>query len=337
MKTIKDVAAYSGVSLTTVSRVVNGSDKVSPKTKAKVDQAIKELGYFPNNAARSLVKKQTDSIAILLRNIHDPFFTDLIRGIEDASATLGRNIIFCSPGKGEKVRDRYIEYLTNGISDAIILYGSLFTDKAMVEHLQEVGFPFLLIENNFQMMPVNQFLIDNVAGARDAVNYLIRHNHKRIAHVMGNPNKKVILERLNGYIETMQDNGLLIQDYYIQNTLSDSTLSLPKFREMMNRPKGERPTAIFCSNDKIAIMVINELTESGFKVPEDVSVVGFDNLNTYGFSYRGPRITSISQPLYQIGYDSIISIDGVLQGSIETPINKFYPTTLEEHETVCSL
>ena len=80
MKTIKDVAAYSGVSLTTVSRVVNGSDKVSPKTKAKVDQAIKELGYFPNNAARSLVKKQTDSIAILLRNIHDPFFTDLIRG-----------------------------------------------------------------------------------------------------------------------------------------------------------------------------------------------------------------------------------------------------------------
>ncbi|WP_321005338.1 LacI family DNA-binding transcriptional regulator, partial [Enterocloster bolteae] len=266
MKTIKDVAAYSGVSLTTVSRVVNGSDKVSPKTKAKVDQAIKELGYFPNNAARSLVKKQTDSIAILLRNIHDPFFTDLIRGIEDASATLGRNIIFCSPGKDEKVRDRYIEYLTNGISDAIILYGSLFTDKAMVEHLQEVGFPFLLIENNFQMMPVNQFLIDNVAGARDAVNYLIRHNHKRIAHVMGNPNKKVILERLNGYIETMQDNGLLIQDYYIQNTLSDSTLSLPKFREMMNRPKGERPTAIFCSNDKIAIMVINELTESGFKV-----------------------------------------------------------------------
>ena len=207
----------------------------------------------------------------------------------------------------------------------------------MVEHLQEVGFPFLLIENNFQMMPVNQFLIDNVAGARDAVNYLIRHNHKRIAHVMGNPNKKVILERLNGYIETMQDNGLLIQDYYIQNTLSDSTLSLPKFREMMNRPEGERPTAIFCSNDKIAIMVINELMESGLKVPEDVSVVGFDNLNTYGFSYRGPRITSISQPLYQIGYDSIISIDGVLQGSIETPINKFYPTTLEEHETVCSL
>ena len=186
-------------------------------------------------------------------------------------------------------------------------------------------------------MPVNQVLIDNVAGARDAVNYLIRHNHKRIAHVMGNPNKKVILERLNGYIETMQDNGLLIQDYYIQNTLSDSTLSLPKFREMMNRPEGERPTAIFCSNDKIAMMVINELMESGFKVPEDVSVVGFDNLNTYGFSSRGPRITSIRQPLYQIGYDSIISIDGVLQGSVQTPINRFYPTTLEEHETVCSL
>lgn len=334
MKTIKDVAAYSGVSLSTVSRVVNGSDKVSPKTKAKVDKAIKELGYFPNNAARSLVKKQTGSIAILLRNIHDPFFTDLIRGIEDASALLGRNIIFCSPGRDEKVRDRYIEYLTNGISDSIILYGSLFSDKTMIEHLQAVEFPFLLIENNFAMMPVNQFLVDNVNGAKDAVNYLIRHNHKRIAHVMGNPNKKVILERFSGYMETMQDNGLLIREHYIQNTLNDSNLSLPNFREMMAYPAEKRPTAIFCSHDKIAMQVINELQQLGFAVPEEISVVGFDNLNAYGFSYRGPRITSIQQPLYQIGYDSILSIDSLLQGNAAVPLNKFYSTTLAEHETV---
>ena len=121
----------------------------------------------------------------------------------------------------------------------------------------------------------------------------------------------------------MQDNGLLIQDYYIQNTLSDSTLSLPKFREMMNRPEGERPTAIFCSNDKIAMMVINELMESGFKVPEDVSVVGFDNLNTYGFSYRGPRITSIRQPLYQIGYDSIIPLTVSSRAAYKRPLTDF--------------
>lgn len=336
MTTIKDVARHSGVSLTTVSRVVNGSAKVSPKTVAKVNQAIKELGYFPNNAARSLVKKQTDSIAILLRNIHDVYHSELLHGIEDASAKLGRNVIFCSPGKEEKARDRYIEYLTNGISDAIILYGSLFTDKTMIDHLYHVNFPFLLIENNFQTLPVNQFLIDNFRGAKDAVEYLIQHNHRRIAHVMGNPNKKVVLERFSGYSETMQANGLLIRDSFIQNTLSDSSIPLPQFRDMMERPEQERPTAIFCSNDKIAMQVITTLQTLGFSVPEDVSVIGFDNLKNYGVSYRGPRITSIQQPLYDMGYDSIISIDEILNGIITTPISKTYRTTLVEHETVAT-
>lgn len=334
MKTIKDVAQLAGVSLTTVSRVINGSDKVSEKTRTKVDRAVKELGYFPNNAARSLVKKQSDSIAIVLRNLYDPFFTDLIRGIEDASARLERNVIFCSPGKNEKTRDRYIEYLTNGISDAIILYGSLFTDKAMIDHLHDVSFPFLLIENNFQTIPVNQFLIDNVTGARQAIEYLIGHQHKRIAHVMGNPNKKVILERFNGYTETMQSNGLLIRDFYLLNTFDDSTVAFSQLQDMMERPAGERPTAIFCSNDKIAIHVINGLMKLGISVPGDVSVIGFDNLQNYSTSYRGPRITSIQQPFYEIGYDSILSIDAILKGELVTPISKSYSTTLIEHETV---
>ncbi|MBS5284949.1 MAG: LacI family DNA-binding transcriptional regulator [Clostridiales bacterium] len=332
MITIKDVAIYSGVSPTTVSRVINGSEKVTPKTKAKVDQAIKELGYFPNKAARSLVTKQADSIAIMFRNLHDPFFSELIHGIEDAAAHSGRNVIFCSPGKNEKVRDRYIEYLTNGISDAIILYGSLFSDKAMIDHLYKVNFPLLLIENNFQTMPVNQFLIDNINGARSAVQYLIKRGHKKIAHVMGNPNKKVILERFSGYTEAMQANGLMIRDYYIQKTQDDSSISMSAFKDMIERP--ERPTAIFCSDDKIAIQVITALEKLGFSVPEDVSVIGFDNLNSYNNSYRGPRITSVQQPLYQIGYDSILAIDRILKGESTELINKTYSTVLAEHETV---
>lgn len=332
MKTIKDVARLSGVSLTTVSRVVNGSEKVTQKTRDKVNKAIQELGYFPNNAARSLVKKQTDSIAVLLRNIHDPFFSDLICGIEDASLELGRNVIFCSLGKDERIRDRYIEYLTNGISDAIVLYGSLFSDKAMIEHLYNVHFPLLLIENNFQTLPLNQFLIDNVEGAKDAVNYLIRRGHKKIAHVMGNPNKKVILERFSGYTEAMQENGLTIHSSYIQNTLNNSVLSLVQFKEMMESQ--DRPTAVFCSDDKLAIQVINVLNQLGFAVPKDVSVVGFDNLKSYDHSYRGPRITSVQQPLYEIGRDSILSLDKILKGETSEPISKSYKTVLAEHETV---
>lgn len=337
MVTIKDVARHSGVSLTTVSRVINGSEKVTPKTKELVEQSIKELGYFPNKAARSLVTKQGDSIAIMFRNLHDPFFGDLIRGIEDAASQLKQNVIFCSPGKEEKVRDRYIEYLTNGISDGIILYGSLFSDKAMIDHLYKVGFPFLLIENNFQSIPVNQFLIDNITGARQAIEYLISRGHTRIAHVMGNPNKKVVLERFSGYTETMQANGLNIRDFYIQKTLEDSSISTEGLKEMMSYPEAERPTAVFCSNDKIAMQLIQRLNELGFSVPEDISVIGFDNLNTYGFSYHGPRITSISQPLYQIGYDSICEIVKLLnsaESENNDRINRLYSTSLAEHDTV---
>lgn len=334
MKTIKDVARHSGVSLTTVSRVINGSEKVSPKTKEKVSRAIKELGYFPNNAARSLVRKQTDSIAILLRNIHDPFFSDLILGIEDAAFHLERKVIFCSPGKEERIRDGYIEYLTNGISDAIVLYGSLFSDKAMIEHLHNVNFPFLLIENNFPSLPLNQFLIDNVSGAKEATQYLIRRNHKRIAHIMGNPNKKVILERFSGYAEAMQESGLNIRNSYIQNTLDNSHISMTAFTEMMNLPPSERPTAIFCSDDKIAMQVISSLHTLGFSVPNDISVIGFDNLKSYGHNYQGPRITSVQQPLYQIGYDSIVYLDEILKNGSSTPINRQYSTILAEHDTV---
>jgi Transcriptional regulators len=334
MKTIKDVAALAGVSLTTVSRVINNSEKVSPKTKIKVDSAIKELGYFPNNAARSLVKKQTDSIAIVLRNLYDPFFTDLIRGIEDAALELERNVIFCSPGKKENVRDRYIEYLTNGISDAIIIYGSLFSDKAMINHLQAVNFPFLLIENNFQTIPANQFLIDNVTGAKLAIDYLIKNGHKRIAHIMGNPNKKVILERFNGYTEAMQSNNLWIHDFYIMSVSGESTRPQSQIKELMSKPKDERPTAIFCSNDKIAIYTINVLKDLGFLVPEDVSIVGFDDLQNYNVSYQGPQITSIKQPLYEIGHDSITCIDKILKRELAPPVFKLYNTSLAEHATV---
>ena len=116
-------------------------------------------------------------------------------------------------------------------------------------------------------MPVNQFLIDNVNGAKEAVQYLIDRGHTRIAHVMGNPNKKVVLERFSGYTEAMQSNGLLIREDYIQKTREDSTISPIPFKKMMNAPLQERPTAIFCSNDKLAIQSIKLLNTLGFPSP----------------------------------------------------------------------
>ncbi len=334
--TIKDVARVANVSVATVSRVINNRNNVSSEVKATVEKTIQDLGYIPNNAARTLVKKQTDTIAVLLRSLHSPFFSEFIHGIDDAAKELNRNIIYCSLGEQTSTRDRYIKYLTNGVADGIIIYGSLFSDKEMIEQLQRVKFPFLLIENNFQSMHVDQFLVDNLGGAKKAIEYLIHLNHRNIAYFVGNPNKKVILERQTGYLEAMQENGVLIRDYYIQYVANSGEKIKNQVAELMDKEQEERPTAIFCSSDKIAIKVIKALFDMGYNVPKDVSVVGFDNITSYDISYDGPKITSIKQPLYEMGYDSIMKINDRLLGS-EQLISKEYKTTLTKLESVSPL
>ncbi len=335
MVTVKEVAKHAGVSLGTVSRVINGADNVSPQLRQRVQESIKSLGYFPNNAARSLVRRQAGSIAILLRNLHSPFFTELIRGIEDGAFSAGRNVFFCSLGKEQQYRDQYIQFLTNGVSDAIILYGSLYSDQPLIEHLHAVHFPFLLIENNFQALPVNQFLVNNQEGARSAVEYLIRQGHKRIAHFMGDPNKKVNLERFNGYTQAMQNSGLIIRDDYLRNVFNDYDSAYRMAQELMRQPPHLRPTAIFCSSDRIAGRAVMGILDMGGRVPEDMSVVGFDNQRVPDDEYTGPRITGVRQPLYEMGLDSIRTVTGMLDGTIAQPVTRVYDTEFVEHATAC--
>lgn len=335
MVTVKEVAKDAGVSLGTVSRVLNGAKNVSPAIREKVESSIKTLGYFPNNAARSLVRRQAGSIAVLLRNLHSPFFTDLIRGFEDGMQKTHRNVFFCSLGKDQRTRDQYIQFLTNGVSDAIILYGSLYSDQPIIEHLCSVRFPFLLIENNFQSLNVNQFLVSNTKGADDAITYLISKGHTRIAHFMGDPNKKINLDRFTGYTQSMQRHGLLIRDDYLCQIFSDSATAYKMAQSLMRMPAKTRPTAIFCCNDRIAAYAIMGIQDMGLRVPEDVSVIGFDDQRIPDINYNGPRITGIHQPLYQMGFDSIEVINRILGGDEQQPVTRTYHTELAEYETVC--
>ncbi len=337
MVTVKDVARHAQVSLGTVSRVTNGAANVSPEIKRRVEEAIKVLGYFPNNAARSLVRKESNSIAVLMRNLHSPYYCDLIKGIEDTALSIKRNVFFCSLGNDPIYRDQYIHFLTHGISDAIILYGPLFSDQPAIDHLREINFPFLLIENNFQTLPVNQLLINNLEGGAQATAYLIDNGHKKIAHFMGNPNKKVNLDRFNGYMNTMQSHGLLVTDDFLYNIFDDYSAAFRAAQDIMLLPHDIRPTAIFCSNDKIAAHAITGVLDMGYKVPQDISIMGFDNQNKPYAEYCGPHITSIKQPLYQIGADSILTTTDILSGKITQAITKTYETSLVEYDTVAKI
>jgi LacI family transcriptional regulator len=332
--TLKIVAEKAGVSPTTVSRVINNSGYVSEDARRKVEKAIEILNYVPNNAARTLAKKRTNAIGVVVNNLHDPFFHDLIKGFEDGATETSYNIVFCSALGGDVAgKERYVKYLTNGVTDGIVLYGSYLSDESIINYLIDINFPFILIENEISGRIVNNLLIDNVGGAEDAVRYLISLGHKRIAHIVGNPNRKVNIDRMNGYINAMHKNAISIDPSHIKYITTGYVSGYDKMRELML--SDNRPTAVFCSDDAIASYAVRAAIDLGLKVSKDVSVMGFDNRTILPDGYRGPDITTVEQPLYQIGKDSICFLTEVLlNGGCMQPIRKVYSTEIIIKETV---
>lgn len=332
---IKDVAREADVSLATVSRVINRLDGVKPVMQQRVLDAIAKLGYSPNHAARALVTQRTNTIGIVVNNLHDPFFYDLIKGFEMGAQQTSYSVIFCSVLGGDvKSKETYVKYLSNGVVDAIILYGSYLSDESVIRYLHENSkTEYVMIENDAPSVTCNKLLIDNIGGASDAINYLIEKGHKRIAHICGNPDKMVTMDRFNGYIQTMSEAGFKVREGYIQYTSTDYKSGYERMKALLALPAP--PSAVFCSDDAIASYAVRAAMDMGLRVPEDISVMGFDNQSILPDLYRGPVITSVEQPLYTIGMESIRLLSGRLnQEEPGEVVRKVYKTKIIEGETV---
>ena len=335
--TIKDVARVSGVSLATVSRAITGKGYVSKEVREKVMEAVEKTGYHPNQAARALVKRRSGSIGIIVHNLHDPFFYDLIRGFEDAAAEISYKVLFASVvGGNTDSKTEYLHYMSGGVVDAVVMYGSYMSDEEMLRCVSRSStMDYLMIENDIQDFQCNKLLIKNQEGAGKAVRYLIDKGHTKIAHICGNPNKKVTIDRLNGYLETMRFTGLEVCEGYLQHTSSDYRTGYDRMRSLLELKN--RPSAVFCSDDAIASYAVRAAIDMGFRVPEDISIMGFDLQTNLPEKYRGPDITTVQQPLYKIGNDSIkILAEQLREGIIDKPVRKEYDTMIVEQETVCA-
>lgn len=332
---IVDVAREAKVSAATVSRVVNNIDKVKPEVRQKVLDAIRDLGYSPNHAARALVKKRSNCIGIVVNNLHDPFFHDLIKGFEMSAQQTSYAVMFCSVLGGDVAsKEQYVRYLTNGVVDAVILYGSYLSDKSVINYLKDTqDIDYVMIENDAEELNCNKLLIDNFGGAKKAVEYLLQKGHRKIAHICGNPNKKVSRERLDGYLEAMKNAGIEVDERYVQCTSTDYRSGYACANALFDLK--QPPTAIFCSDDAIASFAVRAALDRGLRVPEDISVMGFDNQTILPDHYRGPDITSVNQPLYKIGMDSVKLLSERLNSDEEMePVRKIYQTEIVEKETV---
>lgn len=303
--TIKDVAKLAGVSISTVSRVINNSKPVSHEIKQKVIEAIDELGYKPNEVARTLVTKRSHLIGVIVTDIGNSYVAEMVRGIEEIGKMYKYDILLCSSHGDLGEEQRFIQLLKRKQVEGIILISEIVNDD-IVCILDELQIPFVYLNRYFYIDDFPTVAIDNYEASYEMTNYLIKLGHKKIAYVTVDEGEFSLEEyKIAGYKKAMEEvgvesgflcyaNGYSIEDGY--NIGKD-------FLELKDKSK---ITAVFCSHDEHSIGLMNYFYDNNIRVPEDISVAGFGDIKIASI-YR-PRLTTIKEPHYDIGAVAIRKI-----------------------------
>ena len=315
MITIKDLAKAAGVSVTTVSRALNGYSDVNEKTRQKIKKLAQELGYRPNALAQSLVLKKTRTIGVIMSHIRkseakDSFAFEVLCGINDRVSELNYEILLFSTNPNKQLNKSYIDLCRERNVDGVILQGLGLSDPYMKEVVSQTNFPSVLIDIPLSGERVGHVTSDNVSGSREAVRHLVELGHRHIIMINGYDEASVSRERLNGYILALQEAGIPYDPSYVY----DGNFDEEGGGQCMLRALEEHPqaTAVFCASDLMAIGAIEALKRIGKSVPGDVSVVGFDDIPIS--SYFTPKLTTVRQDKYSLGYQAAQMIVDMLEG-----------------------
>lgn len=301
--TLEEVAARAGVSRATVSRVVNGSPRVSTDIRVGVEAAIAELGYVPNRAARSLVTRRSGSIAVVIaeptgRLFSDPFFPRLLRGVSATLAARDLQLVLLMPSSLPDVR-RTASYLSGGHVDGALLV-SLHGDDPLPTAIAEAGVPLVLVGRPPRGTAASYVDVDNRGGARSAVEHLIGTGRRVVATIAGPADMAPGVDRLAGYREAITEAGLTAE----RDLEATSDFTQDGGTAAMEALLARRPDidAVFAASDLMAAGALSVLASSGRRVPEDVAVVGFDDSPVA--STLRPQLTSIRQPIEEMGHEA---------------------------------
>ncbi|MEU3166706.1 LacI family DNA-binding transcriptional regulator [Streptosporangium sp. NPDC006930] len=296
---IKEVAKYASVSLGTVSNVLNRPDMVSPATRQRVLDAIEKLGYVRNDSARQLRVGRSRTIAIVVLDVSNPFFTDVIRGAEEVVENAGGMLIVCNSGEDAEREGRHLDMLkeqrVQGLLITPVPDGRHPRLDAFVDH----RIPVVLVDRGSGHPSRCSVSVDDITGGRVAADHLADRGHRRIVYVGGPLSIRQVADRRAGAAAALAERG---QDVKLE-TYETLSLSVAAGRQAANdlaaRPVGERPTAIFCANDLVALGVLQGLTAHGIRVPEDIALVGYDDIE-FAAAAAVP-LSSVRQPRAQLG------------------------------------
>ncbi|GMM90771.1 DNA-binding transcriptional regulator CytR [Vibrio fortis] len=310
MATMKDVAQLAGVSTATVSRALMNPEKVSVTTRKRVETAVLEAGYSPNTLARNLRRNESKTIITIVPDICDPYFAEIIRGIEDAAVENDYLVLLGDSGQQKKRESSFVNLVFTKQADGMLLLG---TDHPFdVSKAEQKNLPPMVMACEFAPeLELPTVHIDNLTSAFEAVNYLAQLGHKRIAQISGPTSATLCQFRQQGYQQALRRAGVTMNPAY--STVGDFTFEAgaQAVRQLLALP--EQPTAIFCHNDAMAIGAIQEAKKLGLRVPHDLSIVGFDDIQFA--QYCDPPLTTISQPRYEIGRQAMLMMLDMLKGN----------------------
>ncbi len=302
MSTINDVARRAGVSAMTVSRVINNSGYVGAATRRRVEHAIAELRYVPNALARQLRSKRTKILALIVSDITNPFFTTIARGVEDVAAPRGFSVMFCNTDESAAEEARYLRALIERQVDGILLVPT-GRSRAPFRTLRGHGVPVVVLDRRASDPFVDSVRCDSEAGAYALTRHLISLGHRRIAVLTGRRTISTSVDRVAGCRRALEESGLTLDRELVRfGGYTFGSLNQAGGYEMTRSvlaSASPRPTAIFAANNFIAFGVIRALHDANLKVPDDVSVVAFDDLPADWAI--DPFLTVAAQPAYEIG------------------------------------
>jgi LacI family transcriptional regulator len=296
---IRDVAGHAGVSVGTVSNVLNRPETVSEATRQRVRDAIAALGFVRNESARHLRAGRSRTIGLVVLDIANPFFTDVARGVEEAANAEGLAVILCNSDDRPAKEAAHLEVLAEHAVQGVLITPTPELSPALAA-LRDRGVPVVLVDRRATAHDQCAVAVDDVLGARLAADHLLERGHRRIAFVGGDPDLPQVRERLEGVRLALRE---ALGDDSALTVLSPQTLTVDGGREageqIVGIPAARRPTAAVCANDLLALGLLQEMVRHGVRVPDDLAIVGFDDID-FAAAAAVP-LSSVRKPRFELG------------------------------------
>lgn len=321
--TIHSVARQAGVSPSTVSRVLTGNGTVREDLRLAVLDAVGKLAYRPNQIARSLKVRETRTLGLLINDILNPFYSAVAKGVEDYARTAGYSVIFSNTSESSELESEALSMLHDKGVDGVIFAPINARNVELLENLLAMGMNLVQIDRQLPQLKTSVVVLDNRLGAFQATRHLLEQGHTHIGLVNHIPGRTTLMERERGYQQALQEAGLPVNKSDVCHIEFDMSNLAEQVKRLLGAPN--RPTALLATNNRLAVGVLNMLKELRLKIPQDVALVMFDDLEL--FELHTPSITAVAQPAYAMGSKAAALLLEQLGGASPSPtqVITFHP------------